>query len=319
MQYLKKGKLRQSATQNWLLFINLPLMMGEKVNRNHDVWLCYTTLLELCRIVFQEEISEVELLILGSHIDEFLTEFKRIFTERKITPKMHHLVHYPRYIRMFGPLLNVWAMRFEGKHAYFKKVQKMLNNFINPPFSLALRHQQWLTKQMTISNTLLRFEISCSNSSPCSLKSISYGLQVADFFSLDTEQQITERLNWYKLNSLTFKVHESVILCPLGGVVAAGFGLLVDIFSFKSRVIFVCKMLRTLKFDSHFQTFVVSAREDREPSPYNKPCYLAVSPSALASYQIFALHTPCHCRPVNDIFHISTKSEISKLVLRQPF
>ena len=38
---------------------------------------------------------------------------------------MHHLVHYPRYIRllyMFGPLLNFWAMRFEEKHAYFKKV-----------------------------------------------------------------------------------------------------------------------------------------------------------------------------------------------------
>ena len=67
-----------------------------------------------------------DLLILGSRTDEFLTEFKRIFNERKITPKMHHLVHYPRYIRMFGPLLNVWAMRFEGKQAYLKKVQKCL-------------------------------------------------------------------------------------------------------------------------------------------------------------------------------------------------
>ena len=66
---------------------------------------------------------------------------------------MRHLFHYPRYIRMFGPLLNVWDMRFEGKHAHFKKDKKMLNNFINPPFSLTLRHQQWLTKQMTISNT----------------------------------------------------------------------------------------------------------------------------------------------------------------------
>jgi len=142
---------------------------------------------------------------------------------------------------------------------------------------------------------------------------------VAEFFDLDTEQQIVERSKWYRLNSLTFKVNESVILCPLRGVVTAGFGLLVDIFSFKGRVVFVCKILRALRFDSHFQTFIVKVREDGYPSPDKKPFFLAISPSALVSYQIFALHTPCHCRPVNDTFHISTKSEISKLVLRQPF
>ena len=83
---------------------------------------------------------------------------------------------------------------------------------------------------------------------------------------------------------------------------------------------FFCNILRnTRKFDRHFQTFLVKVREDRLASPYNRPIYLAVSPSALVSYQIFALHTPCHSRPLNGTFHISTKSEILNLVLRQPF
>ena len=120
-------------------------------------------------------------------------------------------------------------------------------------------------------------------------------------------------------NSLILTVNQSVILWPLKGVVAAGFGLLVDIFSLNGRVVFVCKILRTRKFDRHFQTFLVKVREDRLASPYNRPIYLAVSPSALVSYQIFALHTPCHSRPLNGTFHISTKSEILNLVLRQPF
>ena len=109
-------------------------------------------------------------------------DFKRLCPHRNIILKMHHLVHYSRYVRMFGPLINVWAMRFEGKHAYLKKVQKMLNNFINPPFSLALIHQPLLAKQQSVSNSLLKFEIRTSKPISCSLKTISYGGQVADFF-----------------------------------------------------------------------------------------------------------------------------------------
>ena len=60
----------------------------------------------------------------------------------------------------------------------------MLNNFINPPFSLALIHQQWLTNQMTNSNTFLRFEVRCSKPSSCSLKTNIYGEQVAVFLIL---------------------------------------------------------------------------------------------------------------------------------------
>ena len=141
-------------------------------------------------------------------------------------------------------------------------------------------------------------------------------------FNLD-DPQIVQRLTWYSLNSLKFnKVNESVILCPLRGIVTAGFGLIVDIFSHEGKAIFVCKMMRTIKFNSHFQTFVVTVREEKLCSPddemlFKKPFYLAVSQSSLVSYQIFTLHTPCHRRPVADTFHITTKSELSKLVLRQ--
>ena len=34
-------------------------------------------------------------------------------------------------------------MRYEAKHCYFKRLAQSLNNFINLPFSLASRHQQY--------------------------------------------------------------------------------------------------------------------------------------------------------------------------------
>ncbi len=33
-------------------------------------------------------------------------------------------------------------MRYEAKHSYFKKLAQSMDNFINLPHSLAMRHQQ---------------------------------------------------------------------------------------------------------------------------------------------------------------------------------
>ena len=37
--------------------------------------------------------------------------------------------------------MRSWAMRFEAKHGYFKKLVDKLNNFKNIDYSLAKRHQ----------------------------------------------------------------------------------------------------------------------------------------------------------------------------------
>ena len=38
-------------------------------------------------------------------------------------------------------MVHSWAMRFEAKHSYFKKLVDKLNNFKNIDYSLAKRHQ----------------------------------------------------------------------------------------------------------------------------------------------------------------------------------
>ena len=42
----------------------------------------------------------------------------------------------------YGPLVRHWTMRFEAKHSYFKELAYSMGNFINLPYSLAMRHQQ---------------------------------------------------------------------------------------------------------------------------------------------------------------------------------
>ncbi len=43
----------------------------------------------------------------------------------------------------FGPLICHWTMRFEAKNKYLKGLAVRIGNFINIPFTLAKRHQQF--------------------------------------------------------------------------------------------------------------------------------------------------------------------------------
>ena len=61
--------------------------------------------------------------------------------EAGLLPKHHYLSHYPWLITQFGPLIRVWTLRFESKHAYFKKVARQKQNFINISKTLCESHQ----------------------------------------------------------------------------------------------------------------------------------------------------------------------------------
>lgn len=43
------------------------------------------------------------------------------FPDFTLRPKHHYIEHYPHLIKKFGPLTDVWTMRFEGKHKFFKR------------------------------------------------------------------------------------------------------------------------------------------------------------------------------------------------------
>jgi hypothetical protein len=139
--HLSKNKLRQSASQIWLLGILLPLMIGNCIPLDDQVWLTFRYVLEISRLFFKVEISELEISRLEFLIAEFISLYKENFPGSRVTPKMHFIVHYPRFIRKLGPLVSFWCMRYEAKHSYFKQMSRAIGNFINLPLTLASRHQ----------------------------------------------------------------------------------------------------------------------------------------------------------------------------------
>ena len=78
------------------------------------------------------------------------------------------LLHYPRLMQLYGPLRQLWCMRFEGKHAYFKRIAHTMCNFKNP--CLSLRHQMFACWHLRSGGHVAESSISHS-----SIKHVQFG------------------------------------------------------------------------------------------------------------------------------------------------
>lgn len=61
------------------------------------------------------------------------------FPDFRLWPKHYYLVHYPELIKAFGPLSDVWTIRF-----VFKRVICNAHNFKNVALTLAVKHQKMM-------------------------------------------------------------------------------------------------------------------------------------------------------------------------------
>lgn len=137
---LKKPNLNQNATQCYNLFLNLPFIFYNYKIKIEDVWFILEVLLQIVQIIFSYKITENDLLRLARLIRDFLSSM--VEKGIKLTPKMHHMIHYVTVIRNMGPLLNNWAMRIEAKHKFFTNIAKNVQCFKNITETLSSRHQQ---------------------------------------------------------------------------------------------------------------------------------------------------------------------------------
>lgn len=143
--FLTKGRLSGSASQNWCLFRNLPFLVYDCLDVSVDgefpeYWQLHLLARQICSIVFAPEIQREWLLDLQSYICQHHALLKKLDSSA-FTPKLHFLIHYPRLFELYGPLRHLWCMRFEACHQYYKRVARINNNYKNIAASLSERHQ----------------------------------------------------------------------------------------------------------------------------------------------------------------------------------
>ncbi|CAB4030340.1 Hypothetical predicted protein, partial [Paramuricea clavata] len=146
------NSLKQHAVQMWCLATHIPLIIGDLIPLENARWILYLKLLEIISLCFAPVISKDQVAYLQVLINDHHHKFRELYPECSIIPKMHFMVHMPTATMRMGPLVRAWCMRFEAKHHYFKKLSTVIGNYTNLPFTLAMRHQQWLCYQLQSAN-----------------------------------------------------------------------------------------------------------------------------------------------------------------------
>lgn len=134
---LNRRSLGQNAAQSMCLFRNIPFVLHRYATNSKlkEAWECYQALLQICEIVYSNEVTESDLDRLQKLVELHLDLFKKVFRTALI-PKQHFLLHYATIIRKVGPLIYFNMMRFDAKHRPFKIFRNATNNFISLKYLL---------------------------------------------------------------------------------------------------------------------------------------------------------------------------------------
>ncbi|CAI5671395.1 unnamed protein product [Oreochromis niloticus] len=121
-----------NAIQSLCILRNTPLIFGDIVERDNSHWNFVLLLLQIVDIVLSPVLTDGMICYLKHLICDHHNMFKNLFPGRKLIPKHHLMIHYPRCIKKIGPLIHIWCMRFEAKHIFFlKELSKILKTLQN--------------------------------------------------------------------------------------------------------------------------------------------------------------------------------------------
>ncbi len=147
-----------TSTHTWTLIRTFPLIFGNKLEKNKH-YIHFLKAIRIFNLLMSDRYSNTQIEKIEKLIEEYLIENKTLYD--KIIPKMHFLVHYGYAIRTYGPIKQLWAMRFEAKHSFFKRAQRSINNTINSSKSLADRHQYLFVYHLMSPHFLKNDEYEC--------------------------------------------------------------------------------------------------------------------------------------------------------------
>jgi hypothetical protein len=141
---VSEKKLSGHAVQNWTLVRLLPFILQDKIqDPSNEYWQLYLLLKKVVEYACSPEFKESDLKDFTELLNKYMTKRSELL-KTQVKPKHHFLMHYPDLIRLLGPLIFLFTLRFESKHQFLKRIAKACKNFINLGFTLSYRHQIYL-------------------------------------------------------------------------------------------------------------------------------------------------------------------------------
>ncbi|XP_035805853.1 uncharacterized protein LOC111571121 isoform X1 [Amphiprion ocellaris] len=242
-----------NAIQSWCLVRNTPLIFGDVLERNNCYWNLLLLLIQIVNIVFSPIVTNGMTNYLKHLIKDHHKLFKCLFSQKRLFPKHHFMLHYPRCIRKIGPLLHVWCMRFEAKHNFFKRSVK---NFKNITKSLVKQHQSQLPYHWENFN-FQRFEFG-----PVKNETIDHlegGEVLSSVFDVNLYCEVSTT-NWVKNYGTEYQI--GMFICTGTKMEIPIFRKITNIIVHDGQAFLLTCRVDTLYFDDHFNAYCVDERAD---------------------------------------------------------
>lgn len=107
-----KGTIGGNGHENWSVIRFLPLFIGHCVPERNTTWGILMLLKDIVELVVAPRHTNDPLHVLECKLAEHRDLLKSTVPNFKLRPKHHYVEHYPHLIKKFGPLTDVWTMRF---------------------------------------------------------------------------------------------------------------------------------------------------------------------------------------------------------------
>ena len=208
---------KQGAAQQWALFRYMPLILCDLIPVNQrsevlDYWELLTVLEEIVDLVFAPKWTDSLLTYFSNPIENFLTKFKHLYPSLSIRPKLHFFVHFETIWRKNGALRNFWCMNFERCNGAIKLPSHIINNFRDPQYTLAYRHQCVALNNL-LQNAYNRNFVSVSKITQISLEDISQAQHFSLHFEFtDDEPNVIDVCNKITYNGAEYRSGTFVIV-----------------------------------------------------------------------------------------------------------
>lgn len=135
---LQNNNIKMTASEMHTFIHFLPIILGDLIPRENEMWALITTLVEIIDTVSSSTITDYILKNLDLNIEKFNSLYIEIFEEH-LKPKFHFLVHYSSTIKKCGPMKGFWCFRYEAKHKELKTYARVTNSRLNIAVTLSIK------------------------------------------------------------------------------------------------------------------------------------------------------------------------------------
>jgi hypothetical protein len=255
------GAAGQTATQMWCLIRNLPLLIGDKVPEEHPYFELLLQLLECMDFIFCPEITIEETFFLKHLIKEHHEYFLDLFPDRTLKPKHHFMTHYPQQIRLLGPLVHFWTMRFEAKHRFFKRLAHIVCNFKNILKTLSYRHQMFLCCHIMSSKDVVERDLEVGPGSKEMIASLTGAELIVRALAVNMFDDVYVA-KWCVVHGIKYCKNLMVITGKTDDLLPSFHQILYIIVGENNNIYLQTQKWTTIAYDRHTHSYVIEEPEE---------------------------------------------------------